>query len=69
MVNIKKSKFLVGGLKYLGYWVEGNCLQPNYHKMDTLLTYKIPRSVKDVHSLYGLLSYFRPFVPGFAQVA
>ena len=28
-----------------------------------------PRSVRDVQSIYGLLSYFRAFVPNFAQIA
>jgi hypothetical protein len=36
--------------------------------MDALLHYKIPKSVREVQSLYGLLGYFRSFVPGFAKV-
>ena len=32
------------------------------------MKYKVPTSVRDVSSLYGLLSYFRQFVPGFAVI-
>ena len=30
---------------------------------------RAPSSIKDVQALYGLLSYFRAFVPNFAQLA
>ena len=31
--------------------------------------WKVPRSVRDVQSLYGTLSYFRSYIPNFARKA
>ena len=52
----------------LGYYVENGMLKPNYSKLETALAYKQPKTVKDVQGIYGLLGYFRAFVPQFAAI-
>ena len=37
MINIKKSKFLVGSLKLLGFKVEKGILKPNFVTLETKL--------------------------------
>lgn len=69
MVNTKKTKFLAREAKILGYeFAGGGKVRPNHKKLDTLLKYTAPRTMKDLSSLYGLMSYFRKFVPRFSTV-
>lgn len=70
MVNIRKSSFLVSRLKMLGYKVSDGAISPVFAQLEALVeSNSTPRTVSDVRRLYGLLSYFRLFVPNFAQIA
>ena len=67
MVNIRKSSFLVSRLKMLGYKVSDGAISPVFAQLEALVeSNSTPRTVSDVRWLYGLLSYFRLFVPNFA---
>lgn len=67
MVNTKKSHFLVSSLKMLGYQLSKGVISPVFTQLEALVqSNRSPRTVPDVRRLYGLLSYFRTFIPHFA---
>jgi hypothetical protein len=41
-VNISKSKFFVEQIKYLGYWITTQGIQPICNKVDAILNIKAP---------------------------
>ena len=67
MVNTKKSHFLISSLKMLGYQLSKGIISPVFTQLEALVqSDRAPRSVLDVLRLYGLLSYFRTFIPHLA---
>jgi len=67
MINTAKSKFLVSSLKMLGYNVTAGSVHPRFPQLQAVVESKrSPKSIRDVQSIYGLLSYFRMFIPNFA---
>ena len=70
MVNLKKSELLTSGIKMLGFWVTKGKRLPCCPQLRAWVEgARIPRTKSDVQALYGLLSYFRSFIPNFAELA
>ena len=67
-INIKKVKFLQEQLLFLGHRVVNGKLAPNPKKLGKLATFAAPTSTKAVQKLFGLLNYFRDYVPAFASI-
>jgi hypothetical protein len=65
-----KCSFEQTSIMYLGIIVNGNKLSPDPKKTSTLKDW--PRTlgtVKQVHSILGVLGYQRPFIPNYANIA
>lgn len=62
-------KFLYDELEYLGFIISPEGLRPGIAKLEAVQKFPLPTSAKNVHSFIGLCSFFRRFIPGFAQVA
>lgn len=67
-INVEKSKFCVSEISYLGYIVNENGLRTDPEKMEAILNYAIPKSVKDVRRLIGLGNWYRRFIPDFSSI-
>jgi Reverse transcriptase (RNA-dependent DNA polymerase) len=65
-LNGEKSCFLTRKVEVLGHWIESGLIKPNYGKLNWLQL--DCRTVTQVKSLIGALSYFRKFVPKFSDV-
>ncbi|KAG0441169.1 Transposon Ty3-I Gag-Pol polyprotein [Dictyocoela muelleri] len=57
----KKSKFAVETIEFLGHQISANEIQPNITKI-TDMTFKKPKTKKQLQKILGLLNWYRPFV-------
>lgn len=65
-INLKKSKFFVDHIEYLGRHISSEGIRPSESKIAALINAPNPKNVKQVRQFMGLASYFRKFIPGFA---
>lgn len=66
-VNLKKCKFFVDSIEYLGRQISREGVRPGESKINALANSPIPTNVKQVRQFMGLCSYFRKFIPDFAS--
>ena len=65
----KKCVLFQREVKYLGHVVSGEGISPDPGKIDAVKSWPRPTSVTEVKSFLGLCSYYRRFVPSFADIA
>jgi len=68
LINLKKCIFLKKELNYLGFMVSEEGLNMDPDKMQTILSWPIPRSAYEVRSFHGLVSFYRKFIKNFSQI-
>src|SRR6218665_1861066 len=67
-LSICKCEFSNAKLDSLGYTLSLNMVQPRQQKVEALLKFPAPNNKKQVQSLLGLASYYRKFLPHFADL-
>lgn len=65
-INIKKCKFFVNEVEYLGRHISCEGVRPSETKVSALVHSPVPTTVKQIRQFMGLASYFRKFIPEFA---
>lgn len=68
-VSSEKSRFCMSRLKYLGYIISGNGIEPDPEKVRAIVEYPTPKSIKDIRRLLGMAGWYRRFLRDFASVA
>jgi len=70
-LKIKPSKCLLfqEQIKFLGHKVSRNGVELLDEKIEAIQNWPRPHCVRDVRAFYGLSSYYRRFVKGFATIA
>ena len=64
-----KCQFLRKSVEYLGHVVSSNGVSTSPRVVQAVLEYAPPQDVSGVRRFLGLAGYYRPFVPGFSDIA
>jgi len=67
-VSLKKSMFYVDTVEFLGYVVGKAGVTLSEKKVESILNWKAPRSVKDVQIFIGFANFYRRFLENFSKV-
>ena len=67
-IKLSKCQCFKTHLHYLGHRISANRLEPLPEKLKTIRNLAPTRNVDDAHHILGLLGYYRPFVPAFADI-
>ncbi|KAG1440781.1 hypothetical protein G6F56_011776 [Rhizopus delemar] len=68
-LNPEKCFFFKDHLKFLGYVVTKDGLQTDPGKIQKIVEYQRPKTIKQVRGFLGLASYYRRFIKDFASIA
>jgi hypothetical protein len=66
-INLKKCQFFPPNMRYLGHIIGGGVIRPDQSRVAALYNLKTPSNIKEFRSIFGLLSYYRQYIPAFAQ--
>lgn len=64
-----KCAFGLEELTYLGHIVTSQWIRPDSDKIDVVINWLIPTTVKQIRAFLGLTGYYRKFVAQYAQIA
>jgi transposase InsO family protein len=67
--KLKKCEFAQSSIGYLGHVISKDGIATDPAKIAAVQEWPVPANVHDVRSFLGLCSYYRRFVPRFAQIA
>ena len=67
-INKKKTVLNTSSIEYLGYVISGDGIKPSPRKLAAILDAPAPRSVAEVQSFLGLVTYYCRFVKNFSSV-
>lgn len=67
-ISVDKSRFCMRSLRYLGYIVSEQGIRPDPIKVESIVNYPAPRSIKDTRRLVGLAGWYSRFIPEYASI-
>jgi hypothetical protein len=68
-LNVKKCVFADAEVDFLGHHVGRGVVAPRSQKVEVMLNFPRPTTKKQLQSLQGLASYYRRYLPHFADLA
>ncbi|XP_055590950.1 uncharacterized protein LOC129743032 [Uranotaenia lowii] len=68
-INLEKSKFCKTHIRYLGYVLSEGGLSMDVSKIQPILDYPAPKSVKEVRRLLGLAGFYQKFIAMYSEIA
>lgn len=66
--QLHKCEFLRKEVEYLGHVITPDGIKPNPGKIEAIVKYPIPKTVKEIKQFLGLIGYYRRFCMGFAKL-
>lgn len=67
-INLQKSKFCQKRIRYLGYVLSEDGLSMDASKIQPIIDYAQPQSVKDVRRLLGLAGFYQKFIRNYSEI-
>ena len=67
-LNIKKCKFCIMEIVFLGFNISEKGIGTVKGKTDPIVKWKKPNNRKELSSFLGVCSYYRKFIKGFAEI-
>ncbi len=68
-INLKKSKFCLQEIAFLGHVVTTQGIKADPNKIEAIRSYPVPTNLKEVQRFLGLAGWYHRFVPNFSQIA
>lgn len=68
-VSLEKSKFFKTSVEYLGFVVSTDGIRTCPKKIETIVNYEMPTTLRSLRSFLGLAGYYRKFVKDYAAIA
>ncbi len=68
-INLKKSKFCLSELTFLGHVVNTRGVSADPSKVEVIQSYPVPTNIKEVQRFLGLAGWYHRFVPNFSRIA
>lgn len=67
-LNVDKCKFGVKELSFLGHWVSAEGIKPMKEKVQAIVDFPAPTSLKKLRSFLGMINQYRRFIDGCAEL-
>lgn len=68
-VSLEKSKFFKTSVEYLGFIVSTKGIKTCPSKVEAIVNYEVPSTLRGLRSFLGLAGYYRRFVKDYASIA
>nr|XP_061828743.1 uncharacterized protein LOC133614632 [Nerophis lumbriciformis] len=68
-LSVEKCMFFQTSVHYLGHVVSSNGVETDPSKISALMTWPVPKNLKELRSFLGFAGYYRRFVEGYSSIA
>lgn len=68
-IKLSKCMFLQSRVSYLGFEISSEGIEPGEMKTKTIIEFPTPKNAHEIRRFIGMASFFRRFIPKFAQIA
>lgn len=68
-VQLDKCEFFKDEVEFLGFLISQKGIQTNPKKVEAIVNFPYPKTLKDLRSFLGLSGYYRRFVKDYAKIA